>query len=162
MKWINHLCTKFESDVDLYPTILTDLMQKYDIETMMCLLSCGFNIIYQKELQFNLFDKPVTPLESLCIRVKNEFYHDGINDDNKNINIKVFIYFIDCIMKNMKQFGGEKKVLNHIIDTGAAKIILDFNHNDLIPIRKRWVQIAQKGEWNENGKFATTWVDCEK
>ena len=156
MKWINQLCTKFESD--LYSTILTDLMQKYDINTMMDLLSCGFNIIYQKELQFNIFDKPVTPLESLCIRVKNEFYHDCINYGNKNM--KVFIYFVEYIMKNMKQFGGEKKVLNHIIDTGAAQIILDFDHKDLIPIRELWIEIKQKHK--KCSKFATNCVDYDK
>ena len=115
-------------------------MLKYDIETMMNLLSCGFNIIYQKELQFKLFDKHVTPLESLCIRVKNEFCLDSINCGNKNM--KVFIYFVEYIMKHMKQFGGEKKVLNHIIDTGAAQIILDFDHKDLIPTRELWMEIV--------------------
>ena len=145
MKWIKYLCSKgcrlggTRSGVKWRWTILTDLMKMYDIEAMICLLKCGFHRIYHEEAQFNLFDKHVTPLESLCMRVKNEFDHDNYG----NKNMKVFIYFIDYIMTHMKQFGGEIKVLNHIINTGAAKIILNCDHQDLIPIRQNLIELTK-------------------
>ena len=143
VKWVKYLCSKGFRSVcttsQVKSTLLTDLMKMYDIEAMICLLKCGFQNIYHKEAQFNLFDKHLTPLESLCIRVKNEF-HRG---DYDNKNMKVFIYLVDYILTNMKQFGGETKVLNHIINTGAAQIILDCDDEDLIPIQDHLVELTK-------------------
>ena len=122
-------------------TILFRMVDIHDGEAMMSLLKCGYQNIYaagyRYDSKINKRGAPltVTPLGLLTI----------LNTGNSNYDntcIKMFIDFVEFIMTNVDQFGGEARVLNHIIDTNAAKLILTFDKQN--KIRQHLIQLGRK------------------
>lgn len=129
---------------------------------MMIAFKCGYQNIYfrtygktesiEQRYQF------VTPLALLTMQINianntNNNKHKYCLIDNTNYNnaknkkrMKMFIAFIEYIIKNVHQFGGKKRVYNHIVDTNASQIILNLGTKS--KIRKYFIQMGEREHEN--------------
>ena len=104
------------------------------------LLECGFRNIYKQD---DVTCK--TPLEVLVQLTENE--RKNSREFRKPLSMEMFIDFCQYIMRHSDEFGGECKVLKHIIDTtNATSTILGLQQNH--PTRKHFIAITAKYQIN--------------
>ena len=125
-------------------TILHSIVKVQNRAAMNRLLNLGFQDIYVCECN-------VAALEILARNAsgKTVYNKEGVRVSSRFVcysrHLDMFSDFCWYILTHCDQFGGEIKVLKHvIIDTIAAKLILKLQIDPANPIQKQFIQIAQR------------------
>ena len=127
-------------------TLLISIVNRQMRKAMDRLLSTGFGEIYVK-----CCGKKETALQILVTRAteyiikRDEYNYNEVPTGNTCVDM--FCDFCWYILTHCDQFGGEIKVLEHIMnDTTAAQLILNFQIDPTNKIRQQFVQIAHKND----------------